>query len=86
TPAHIKKDLVEEYLLVTPADPEALTGELEGLGIAYTPGREFKLALNGTTVHRVLKSIDTPLTNVRTHLPTLEDAYIAVLKKPDAAD
>ncbi|HEU4868255.1 MAG TPA: ABC transporter ATP-binding protein [Actinomycetota bacterium] len=84
SPEDIKKDLVEEYLLVTPSDPGALTRELESLKIEFMPGREFKVQLNGTTVHSILKSIDTPLTSVRTHLPTLEDAYIAVLKKPDA--
>lgn len=86
TPSDIKKDLVEEYLLVKPADPAALGRELDAMKISFTPGTEFKVALNGTTVHAVLKSIDTPLTSVRTHLPTLEDAYIAVLKRSDAAD
>jgi ABC-2 type transport system ATP-binding protein len=86
SPAHIKKDLVEEYLLVTPSDPAALIRELEALRIPYTGGAEFKVELNGTSVHSVLKAIDTPLLKVRTHLPTLEDAYIAVLKNPDAPD
>ncbi len=86
TPADIKKDLVEEYLLVAPANPAALSRELDTLRIPYTAGPEFKVSLNGTSVHSVLKAIDTPLLRVRTHFPTLEDAYIAVLKKPDAAD
>ncbi|HEX2180155.1 MAG TPA: ABC transporter ATP-binding protein [Actinomycetota bacterium] len=86
SPAHIKKDLVEEYLLVVPSDPVALSHELDTLGVGYVPGSEFKIHLNGGRVHSVLKSIDTPLVKVRTHLPTLEDAYIALLRKTDAPD
>ncbi len=84
SPTAIKKDLVEEYLLVTPADPAALSRELDAMSIPYAKGPEFKVALNGRTVHEILKAIETPLLSVRTHFPTLEDAYIAVLKKSDA--
>lgn len=85
SPAHIKKDLVEEYLVVTPSNPQALMRELDALNLPYTAGPEFKVALNGQTVHRILKAIDTPLLSIRTHFPTLEDAYIQVLKRPDAS-
>lgn len=82
TPAVIKKDLVEEYLLVSAPDRTALRKELEHLGLSYVEGPWFKIWLNGSSVHSVLKAIDTPLSSVRTHMPTLEDAYLAVLKKP----
>ncbi|HVL49937.1 MAG TPA: ABC transporter ATP-binding protein [Actinomycetota bacterium] len=85
SPTDIKKDLVEEYLVVIPADPAALSRELDRLGIRYDKGPEYRVQLNGKTVHGVLKAIETPLLSVRTHFPTLEDAYIAVLKKPDAS-
>ena len=85
TPADIKRDLVEEYLQVVPSNAEALRRELDAMGIAYSAGREFKLSLNGRSVHSVLKAIDTPLVSVKTHLPSLEDAYIAVLKQSDSA-
>jgi ABC-2 type transport system ATP-binding protein len=85
TPADIKRDLVDEYLLVVPADADALRRELDAMGVAYSAGREFKLSLNGGSVHSVLKAIETPLLSVKTHLPSLEDAYIAVLKQSDPA-
>lgn len=81
TPAAIKKDLVEEYLLVTASNRPALRQELQRLGITYVEGAQFKIWLNGASVHSLLKQIDTPLSSVRTHLPALEDAYLAVLKK-----
>ncbi|HEX2053613.1 MAG TPA: ABC transporter ATP-binding protein [Actinomycetota bacterium] len=86
TPADIKRDLVDEYVVVTPADPAALRRELAALGVAYTEEGAFRLELNGSNVHSMLKSIDTPLLTVKTHMPSLEDAYIAVLKRSDQAD
>jgi hypothetical protein len=32
-------------------------------------------------VQQVLKAIDTPLTLVRTHAPSLEDAYLAIVER-----
>jgi len=32
----------------------------------------------------VLKSIDTPLNVVQTHMPTLEDAYLEIVGQTDA--
>lgn len=84
SPEHIKRDLVEEYLLVTPSDAAALSRELDAMHLTYVAGPEFKVDLMGTTVHSIVKAIDTPLLTVRTHLPTLEDAYIALMKKTDA--
>ncbi|MEX2588257.1 MAG: ABC transporter ATP-binding protein [Actinomycetota bacterium] len=84
TPGAIKQDLVEDYLLMVPSDPKALKKELDSLGLAYTQDHEFQVSVDRADVHSVLKAIDTPLLSVRTHLPTLEDAYIATLAKTDA--
>ena len=48
-----------------------------GVGFEETP--QFKIPLGGGSVHQLLKSIDTPLTFVETHSPSLEDAYLAVV-------
>lgn len=34
---------------------------------------------DGRTAQGVIKALDTPLTVVRTHSPTLEDAYLAIV-------
>ncbi|MBW3590233.1 MAG: ABC transporter ATP-binding protein [Actinobacteria bacterium] len=86
TPDAIKQDLVEDYLLMVPSDAQALKRELEEMNLTYTEGHEFQVSVDRADVHSVLKSIDTPLLSVRTHLPTLEDAYIATLAKTDAPD
>jgi ABC-2 type transport system ATP-binding protein len=43
----------------------------------------FRIGLNGHSTHQVLKSIDTPLTVVQTHQPTLEDAYLKIIGQDD---
>jgi ABC-2 type transport system ATP-binding protein len=79
TPDDIKRDLVEDYVLVDATDRSALGDELARLGHATSGGPPFKVALNGHTVHSILRSIQTPLSVVKTHTPTLEDAYLEIV-------
>ena len=84
TPAAIKADLVEEFVLVDTADRDALRAELARLGLPYSGDGPFRVELDGRGTHAVLKSIDTPLNVVQTHLPTLEDAYLEIVGQTDA--
>ncbi len=84
TPAAIKADLVDEYLLVDTADRPALRTELVRLGLQYSGDGPFRIEQNGRLTHELLKSIDTPLTQVQTHAPSLEDAYLAIVSRTDA--
>ena len=85
TPAEIKADLVEEYVLVDTADRSALRVELGRLGLPHSGGGPFRIELDGRGTHAVLKSIDTPLSMVETHLPTLEDAYLEIVSQTDVS-
>ena len=84
TPAAIKADLVEEFVLVDTADRDALRAELARLGLPYSGDGPFRIELDGRGTHAVLKSIDTPLNVVQTHMPTLEDAYLEIVGQTDA--
>jgi ABC-2 type transport system ATP-binding protein len=79
TPDEIKRDLVEDYVLVDATDRSALGEELARLGYATSGGAPFKVQLDGHTVHSILRSIETPLSVVKTHTPTLEDAYLEIV-------
>jgi ABC-2 type transport system ATP-binding protein len=81
TPNEIKRDLVEDYVLVDAADRGALRDELSRLGYVTSGGPPFKLELDGHTVHAMLRSIETPLTVVKTHTPSLEDAYLEIVSR-----
>jgi ABC-2 type transport system ATP-binding protein len=79
TPMDIKRDLVQEYVLVDADDRARLRDELGRLELPVEGAGPFKITLAGRGVHPVLKSIDTPLSLVRTHAPTLEDAYLEIV-------
>jgi len=79
TPMDIKRDLVQEYVLVDADDRPRLRDELGRLELPVEGAGPFKITLAGRGVHPVLKSIDTPLSLVRTHAPTLEDAYLEIV-------
>jgi ABC-2 type transport system ATP-binding protein len=81
TPDDIKRDLVEDYVLVDATDRSALGDELARLGYATNGGPPYKVALDGQTVHSILRSIETPLSVVKTHTPTLEDAYLEIVSR-----
>ncbi len=79
TPAQIKAELVEEYLLIDAENHTALRDELIRLNLPFTETPQFRLPLNAGAIHAALKAIETPLTYVQTHTPTLEDAYLEIV-------
>ena len=81
TPGEIKADLVEEYVLVDAPDRAALRHELGGMGIGYSGDGPLRVELDGRGTHALLKSIDTPLSLVQTHTPSLEDAYLEIVER-----
>ena len=83
TPDELKRALVEEYVEVdaATADRQGLARELEGLGLAHSGDGPFRIPLDASRTHAVLKSIATPLVLVRTHAPTLEDAYLEIVDR-----
>ena len=83
TPEQIKSDLIEEYLLLDAADRNSLRSELQRLEVPFTETPQFKIHLNGISPQMVIKAIDTSLTTLQVHMPTLEDAYLAIVEKQE---
>jgi ABC-2 type transport system ATP-binding protein len=82
TPDEVKADLIETYVLIDAADRAILRAELKALAIPFTETPLFRIGLNGNrSVHQILKAIDTPLTVLKTHNPSLEDAYLAIVEE-----
>ncbi len=79
TPEEIKRDLVQEYVVVDADDRPRLRDELARLELPVDGTGPFRISLAGRGVHPVLRSIETPLSVVRTHAPTLEDAYLEIV-------
>jgi ABC-2 type transport system ATP-binding protein len=84
TPADLKAELARQTLIIDAPDRVALREELARLRLAATGDGPFEIALEGSRTHAVLRSIEVPLTLVRTHSPSLEDAYMEIVGRPDA--
>lgn len=79
TPDEIKEKLIEEYLLIDAVDRKALIHELDTKHIRHTTDQHIRIELQGKTVQELIKMIDTPLSHLETHMPTLEDAYLEII-------
>jgi len=84
SPDEVKADLVERYLIVDSPDRQALAAELNARGIRWREHNgAVRIDVAPADVHAVLKSIDTPLSDVRTVAPTLEDAYLSIVERDE---
>lgn len=80
----IKSDLVEEYLLIDAEDRKVLRAELDRLNISHNnKNGQIQIGVRSREVHQLLKSIGTPLTSIKTHAPSLEDAYLEIIRRSE---
>ena len=82
-PSQIKSELVSEHVLIDADDRDRLRTELQARGLTFTETPLFKIGLDGGSAHQLLKAIDTPLSLVSVHQPSLEDAYLSIIGTRD---
>lgn len=82
-PSQIKAELVSEHVVIDAANRDQLRTELVARGIDFAETPQFRVKLDGRNAHQLLKSIDTPLTMVNVHQPSLEDAYLSIIGAGD---
>jgi len=82
-PSQIKSELVSEHVLIDADDRDRLRTELQARGLTFTETPQFKIGLDGGSAHQLLKAIDTPLSLVSVHQPSLEDAYLSIIGTRD---
>ncbi|MCL4367382.1 ABC transporter ATP-binding protein [Patescibacteria group bacterium] len=80
TPAKIKQNLVEEYLLVDAQNHQKLTAELTQLHIKFAEDDLIRIDLDSKSAQKVISLIKTPLSILRVHTPTLEEAYLEIIE------
>ena len=80
SPQDVKGNLIEHYLLIDAENRNQLRTELQRLGIPFSETPLFKISLIERSAQQVIKAIDTPLTLLKTHNPTLEDAYLEIME------
>jgi ABC-2 type transport system ATP-binding protein len=83
SPASLKAELTREYVVIDAEDRPRLGEELARLGLPATGDGPFRLSVGGPSTHAALRAIETPLSVVRTHAPSLEDAYLEIVGGTD---
>lgn len=84
TPEKIKAELIEEYLLVDAKNRDELKKELTKQNLEFQDGTPIKVYIKSNmSAQKVIHVIKTPLTLLKTHTPTLEEAYVEIVERKD---
>jgi ABC-2 type transport system ATP-binding protein len=83
TPDQVKsKLLVEKYMYVDAVDQNSLRTELSRLGVTFMEtGQGLKVVYHDPTPQQLLTRLTTPLTKLNVQQPTLEEAYLDLIKE-----
>jgi ABC-2 type transport system ATP-binding protein len=84
TPDELKRELLERAIVLDAEDRPALLTELTALGLtpAVDASGLIRVPYDAPTAQEVIARIDTPLSVLRVHEPSLEEAYVELLRKP----
>jgi ABC-2 type transport system ATP-binding protein len=85
TPDDMKRELLDRAILLDAADRPSLIAELRSLGLDPELDHNglVRVAYDGETAHPIIARIRTPLSVLRVHDPSLEEAYVELLRRPD---
>lgn len=83
TPDQIKSRLlVEKYMYIDADDQNSLKMELSRLGAAFVETKQgLKVVYEGQTPQKLLSKLTTTLTKLNINKPTLEEAYLELVKE-----
>jgi ABC-2 type transport system ATP-binding protein len=85
SPDEMKAKLMKQELILDAENQDSLERELKGLKLKYERDSRFVLPYQGANVQNIIAGIKTPLTVLKINEPSLEDAYIELLRKDGAA-
>ena len=87
TPEEMKERLLERTVELDAVDRPALAADLSSLGLRPTqlPDGVLRVAFEGATAQDLIGRIDTPLTVLRVREPSLEEAYVELLRQTEEA-
>jgi ABC-2 type transport system ATP-binding protein len=87
TPEEMKERLLERTVELDAVDRPALAADLRSLGLRPTklPDGVLRVAFEGATAQDLIGRIDTPLTVLRVREPSLEEAYVELLRQTEEA-
>jgi len=81
SPDHMKRELLERSIVVDAADQNALLAELSALGLVANVDAKglIRIPYDTETAQSTIARINTPLTMLRVHEPSLEEAYVELV-------
>jgi ABC-2 type transport system ATP-binding protein len=84
TPDELKRQLLDRSVVLDAVDRSALVGELERLGFSPSvdPNGLLRVAYDDDTAQALIARLETPLSVLRVHEPSLEEAYVELLRQP----
>jgi ABC-2 type transport system ATP-binding protein len=87
SPDHMKRELLERSIVIDADDRDALLAELRAMGLmpAVDPSGLVRVAYEGDTAQPLISRIRTPLSVLRVHEPSLEEAYVELLAGSEEA-
>jgi ABC-2 type transport system ATP-binding protein len=87
TPDDLKRRLLDRAVLLDATDRPALEAELARLGIAAAPDPSgaLRVPYDGPTAQPIIARLETPLSLLRVREPSLEEAYVELLRQPEEA-
>lgn len=86
TPEKIKRELVHQFLYVDAKSRQSLKKELVNKNIDFSDDGPFKINLEKQSAQKIIQKIDTTLSSINIHNPTLEEAYLEVISNNNGKD
>lgn len=83
TPKEIKDSLIQEYIVMDAKDREALQQELSSKNISFTGKGPFNIDTKDSNAQKIIQSVTSPLSLLKIHNPSLEEAYVEIIKKDE---
>ena len=81
TPRELKDKLVKEKLVLAAINNAELVAELKHIGVDhYVEEGRIVVNIENRSSHKLIKQIDTELTSLEIHAPTLEEAYLEIIE------
>jgi len=85
SPESLKVQIADRYLLLDATDRAQLIRDLVGLTVTIREDGLLKVPFDASTPQAILERISVPLTVLRIHVPSLEEAYIEQVGREEAA-
>jgi ABC-2 type transport system ATP-binding protein len=86
SPDEMKRNLLKQELIIDADDRQALKTELSALHLGSTVNGKITVPFQGRTAQQLIARIKTPLSVLKIHDPSLEDAYVELLQKTESGN